>query len=174
MNLTVVNNLLDPISVNSIAVALIGTGADPLNQSQSSAGSLTTFIRKHSRERKLSRDSTFSGRSRHSSTSSMAEADIYGPDSVPPSAAPAELEMSAQYERTVNQTVVATSVICKTPLKRLNSGQELLKDLKEVLKVEYRKTLNHGHIELIPGENTITLQGQVRLLKYNRIREIRS
>ena len=170
MNLTVLNNLLDPVSVNSVAAALIGTGGDLLNQSQSSAGSLTTFIRKHSRERKLSRESTFSGRSRHSSTSSMAETDIYGPDSVPPSAAPAELEMSAQYERTVNQTVVATSVVCKTPLKRLNSGQELLKDLKEVLKVEYRKTLHHGHIELMPGENTITLQGQVIQINYGSVK----
>ena len=156
VNLTVVNNLPEPIAINSVRVALVNTEAfDPLNQSHNSTSSTSSFKRKHSRE------SSFSTRSRHSSTSSAQEIDIYGPDTVPPSAAPAELDMAAQWERTVNQTVLSTSVVCKTPLKRLKSGDDLWKD-KEALKVDYNQAVVCGEIVLQPGENHLVLTGSVR------------
>ena len=149
------NNLLEPITIDSSKVALNNIeSADPLNQSHNSTSSLTSFKRKHSRE------SSFSLRSRHSSASSAQEVDIYGPETVPPSAAPAELDMAAQWERTVNQTVLSTSVVCKTPLKRLNSGPDLWKD-KEILKVDYNQAVVGGEIVLQPGENHLVLTGTV-------------
>ena len=86
--------------------------------------------------------------------------DIYGPETVPPSAAPAEPDMAAQWERTVNQTVLSTSVVCKTPLKRLNSGPDLWKD-KDILKVGYNQAVAGGEIVLQPGENHLVLTGTV-------------
>ena len=149
------NNLLEPITIDSSKVALNNIeSADPLNQSHNSTSSLTSFKRKHSRE------SSFSLRSRHSSASSAQEVDIYGPETVPPSAAPAELDMAAQWERTVNQTVLSTSVVCKTPLKRLNSGPDLWKD-KEILKVDYNQAVAGDEIVLQPGENHLVLTGTV-------------
>ncbi len=151
VNLTVVNNLLDPVTVNSVKVALAtAESSDTLGQSHSSTGSF---------KRMLSRESA---RSRHASTSSAHEMDIYGPESIPPSAAPAELDMAAQWERTVNQTVLSTSVVCKTPIKRLNSGSDLWKD-KDVLKGEYSQAVTCGQVVLQPGENHLVLTGSVSL-----------
>ena len=161
VNLTIVNNLLKPVTVSSIGVAVVKSeSSDLLNQSHSSSSS---FKRKHSR------DASFSARSRHSSTSSAQEVDIYGPDTVPPSAAPAELDMATQWERTVNQTVVSTSVVCKTPLKRLNSGQDLLKD-RDMVKADYSQAMVSGETVLQPGENNVVLTGSVSNEQFFRVR----
>ena len=160
VNLCVVNNLLESIIVNSAKVALINTeNSDPLNQSHNSTSSLPSLKRMHRRE------SSFSLRSRHSSTSSAQEIDIYGPDTIPPSAALAELDMAAQWERTVNQTVLSTSIVCKTPLKRLHSSSDLWKD-KDILKVDYSQALVCGEVVLHPGENRLVLTGSVSRISY--------
>ena len=109
----------------------------------------------------LRRNSSQSSRSRHLSVSSTSGIDFYNHASEAISQQSQALDISEHFEiKADNKTMSQCGVMCRTPLRRMDSGSKSFKEL-EICKEECELELTATNVDLKPGSNTLQLTGQV-------------
>ena len=150
VTLTLRSNLPDPVHCDHMAISIVYESpllehTDPVTE----------------RRRRNKSGQSLKRHRRYSSCSSTQGIEFYNHVTESASLTSQKLDLGAQIERKQdNKTITSCGLLCKTPLKRIDSGTKGFKE-KEVVKEDFEMAFVAGDLEIVPGENNIELSGKV-------------
>ncbi len=151
IEITITNNLPESIEIQYISMTL----TTPLSEISSP----------------LEEDSKAKSRSRHSSTSSGNGGDMEGGILCNASTVPLILDLQPHFEVKGDKTIISTGMICRTVLKRMDSGPQFLRE-RDLKKEESKLHADVRDVTLHPGDNKVVLNVTVSCTVFMKYLEI--